>query len=188
MVKWSLKLEPLLRGEGFHFEDATSGGVIPKEFISAVGRGITESLSTSGNNGFPLVDIKATLVDGGFHVEDSSDIAFKVAASMALKDAVSKGGTSLLEPVMRLDVSTPAEYLGEVMGNLTGRRAQVSGLSEWKGVHVILARVPLAEMFGYATQLRSLSQGRAHYTMEFSKYELVPEEIARELLKKWRGF
>jgi elongation factor G len=183
-----IELEPLLRGGGFHFEDATSGGVIPREFITAVGKGITEALSTGGNNGFPLVDIKATLVDGGFHVEDSSDIAFKVAASMALKDAVSKGGTFLLEPVMRLDVSTPGEYLGEVMGNLTGRRAQVSGLSERKGVHVILALAPLAEMFGYATQLRSLSQGRAHYTMEFSKYELVPEEIAGELLKKWRGF
>jgi elongation factor G len=183
-----IELEPLLRGGGFHFEDATSGGVIPREFISAVEKGITEALSTGGNNGFPLIDIKATLVDGGFHVEDSSDIAFKVAASMALKNAVSSGGTSLLEPVMQLDVSTPGEYLGEVMGNLTSRRAQVSGLSERKGVRVIAALVPLAEMFGYATQLRSLSQGRAHYTMEFNKYELVPEEIAGELLKKWRGF
>ena len=183
-----IELEPLERGGGFRFEDATSGGVIPKIFISAVEKGILEALETSGNFGFPLVDLKATLLGGKFHEVDSSELAFKVAASMALKNGVRKSGSSLLEPLMRLDVVVPEEYLGEVMGDLTRRRAKVTGIQKRKGVQVISANAPLVEMFGYATRLRSLTQGRAHYTMEFSRYEVVPEVLADELLKKWRGF
>ena len=183
-----IELEPLERGGGFRFEDATSGGVIPKIFISAVEKGILEALETSGNFGFPLVDLKATLIGGKFHEVDSSELAFKVAASMALKNGVRKSGSSLLEPLMRLDVVVPEEYLGEVMGDLSRRRAQVTGVNKRKGVQVISANAPLVEMFGYATRLRSLTQGRAHYTMEFSRYEVVPEALAEELLKKWRGF
>ncbi len=178
-----LDLEPLERGKGFEFVDKVVGGAIPKEFIPAVGQGIRESMENGVLGGYPLVDIRATLVGGSFHEVDSSDLAFKVAGSMALREGAEKAGPVLLEPVMRLEVVAPEGATGDVIGDLVARRGQIAGLEMHSaGMQAVKGTVPLAEMFGYATTLRSATQGRGTFTMEFEHYDLVPQERARTIL------
>ncbi len=179
-----IEIEPGEPGSGFVFENASKGGVIPKEFIGPTEEGVGEALASGVYAGYPVVDIVVRLVDGDFHEIDSSDLAFKVAGSMALKDAVSKGQPVLLEPMMIVEVVTPEEYLGAVHGNLLSRRAQIeSMIPRVDGVQVVHAAVPLSEMFGYATDLRSMSQGRASFTMEFSRYEQLPGDLAGRIMR-----
>ncbi|MFO7270025.1 elongation factor G [Sphaerobacter thermophilus] len=179
-----LELEPLPRGEGFVFEDRIVGGVVPKEYIPAVEAGIREAMESGGEAGHPIVDIKAVLVDGSYHEVDSSEMAFKIAASMALKEGVRRAGSVVLEPYMKVEVTTPEEFMGDVMGDLNARRGRIEGMEMRAGAQVIRAYVPLASMFGYATDLRSMTQGRATYSMEFDHYEPVPENLAAEMKAK----
>ncbi len=183
-----INVEPGEPGKGFQFENLIIGGTIPKEFIPSAQAGIKEALATGPVAGYPLVDIKATLLDGSFHEVDSSEMSFRIAGSMALQDAVSRAGAIILEPVMRLEVLLPEIYLGDVVGDLNSRRAKIMSVDVRGDAQVILAETPLAKMFGYATQLRSMSQGRALFTMEFLRYEPVPEENRKELLTKLRGY
>jgi elongation factor G len=179
-----IRLEPKGRGEGFEYVDAIKGGAIPNEYIPAVGKGIKEALENGVIAGYPLVDVKATLYDGTYHDVDSSEIAFKIAGSMALQDAVKHADPTILEPIMKVEVTTPDEYMGDVIGDLSSRRAQVVGTQKRGMVTVILATVPLAELSGYATLLRSLSKGRATYYMEPSHYEEVPKNIQEKIIAK----
>ncbi|MCX2727729.1 elongation factor G [Thermomicrobium sp. 4228-Ro] len=179
-----LDLEPLPRGSGFVFEDRIVGGVIPKEYIPAVEAGIREAMQSGGVFGYPVVDIKAILFDGSYHEVDSSEMAFKIAASMALKEGVRRGNPVILEPIMRVEVVVPEEFTGDVIGDLNARRGRIEGMEVRAGAQVIRAMVPLATMFGYATDLRSMTQGRGTYTMEFDHYAPVPESIAQELVAK----
>lgn len=177
-----LEIEPLEKGKGFEFEDRTTGGVIPKEFIPAVERGVTEAMESGVLAGYPLVDLKVALVDGSYHDEDSSELAFKIAGSMALRDGVQKAGPVLLEPVMRVEVVVPEEFTGDVIGNLNARGAQIESMElRADGVQAVRAHVPLAEMFGYATDLRSMTQGRGTFTMEFDYYDEVSPEVAERI-------
>ncbi len=182
-----MKLEPLVPGSGFQFENKVVGGNIPKEYIPAVERGVKEASTTGVLAGFPLVDFKVILEDGSSHDVDSSEMAFKICASMGLKDGVRKGKPVLLEPFMKVEVVVPSEYMGDVMGDLSSRRGQIKGMEERSGAQVINADVPLAEMFGYSTTLRSTTQGRATYTMQFSHYERVPGSVSEELLARKAG-
>ena len=178
-----IELEPLEKGKGFEFVDGTRGGVIPKEFISPVEKGVKEAMESGVLAGYPLVDLKVTLVDGSFHEVDSSEMAFKVAGSMALKAGAAKAGPVLLEPVMKVEVVVPDEFAGDVIGNLSARRASIDGMQpHGGGTQAIDAHVPLAEMFGYATNLRSMSQGRGTFTMEFDHYVEVPDSVARAVM------
>ena len=177
-----LDLEPTEAGAGFIFESEIYGGSIPREYIPAVEQGVREALDSGVLAGYPIIDLKATLVDGSYHEVDSSEIAFKIAGSMALKEGARKAAPVLLEPVMNVEVVTPEEYLGDVMGDLSSRRGKIGGMVQRSSAQVIGASVPLAEMFGYATTLRSLSQGRAVYTMQFSHYEEVPKRKAEEII------
>ncbi len=178
-----LELEPLGPGAGFQFVDAIRGGAIPREFVPAVERGVREALESGVLAGYSLVDLKATLVDGSFHEEDSSELAFKVAGSIALREGTQKAGPVLLEPVMCVEVVTPEEFTGEIVGDLNARRAQIEGLDlRPVGLQAVAANVPLAEMFGYATDLRSMTQGRGVFTMEFLHYAQVDRQIADRIL------
>lgn len=177
-----LKIEPMEPGFGFEFKSEIIGGVVPREYIPAVEKGVIEALQTGVLAGYPMVDIRVSLIDGSFHQVDSSEIAFKIAASIAFKDGAAKCNPQLLEPVMSLEVVTPDEYLGDIIGNLNSRRARIESINPKKGVQVVHSAVPLAEMFGYATILRSLSQGRAIYTMQFSHYEKVPKEVSEKVV------
>ncbi len=179
-----LRLEPKPRGEGNEFVNAIKGGAIPAEFITSVEKGVKETEENGVLLGYPVVDVKATLYDGSYHEVDSSDVAFKIAASMAFQSAAKKAELSLLEPVMKVEVTTPAEYMGDVIGDLSSKRAQILGTEERSRATIINAIVPLAELSGYATQLRSMSQGRASYYMEPSHYEEVPRNIVEQLLAK----
>ena len=179
-----INMEPLPAGSGYVFENKIVGGVIPKEFIPSVDKGIQEALSNGVIAGFPTEDIKVELIDGSYHEVDSSEAAFKVAGSMAIKEAMRRSNPVLLEPVMSVEVVTPEQYMGDVMGNLSSRRGKIEGMEDRKNAKVINARVPLGEMFGYATDLRSATQGRATYTMQFSAYEPVPKNIADEVSSK----
>ncbi len=183
-----IKVEPLPRSKGFIFENQVSDGAIPKEFISAVEAGIKEALENGPLAGYPVVDLKAVLLDGNYHEEDSADLDFKIAGSMALQNAVRKARPKLLEPLMDVEVVVPEEYLGEVINDLNSRRGKILGIRPRVDAQVISAVAPLSEMFGYATALRSLSQGRAIYTMEFSRYKEVPENISERIITKIRGF
>jgi elongation factor G len=165
-----LELEPLTKGQGYIFEDKTSNGVIPKEFIPAVDAGVREAMESGVLAGYPVVDILVRLVDGSYHDEDSSSLAFKIAGSMALKNGVQRGRPILLEPIMRLEVVVPEDFVGDVMGDLNSRRAQIEGMEARSALQAVQAHAPLAEMFGYATALRSLTQGRGTFTMEFDYY------------------
>jgi len=182
-----LEIEPLEPGAGFEFEDKIVGGVVPREYIPAVKKGIEEAMQNGVMAGYPMVDIKATLYDGSYHDVDSSEMAFKIAGSMAFKEAASKAKPVLLEPVMKVEVVTPEEYMGDVIGDLNSRRGRVQGMSDRGNAKVIDAEVPLAEMFGYATSVRSMSQGRATYTMQFDHYEEVPSNIAQEIVARVKG-
>jgi elongation factor G len=179
-----LRLEPKPRGEGNEFVDAIKGGAIPAEFIRAVEKGVKETLDNGVLLGYPMVDIKVTCYDGSFHDVDSSEIAFKIAASQAIQAASKKANITLLEPIMKVEVTTPSEFMGEVIGDLSSKRAQISGSDEHGTATIIMAMVPLAELSGYATGLRSLTQGRAHYYMEPSHYEFVPKNIVDQLVSK----
>ena len=180
-----IKLEPNEPGKGYEFIDAIKGGVVPREYIPAVDKGIQETLPNGVLAGFPVVDVKVTLFDGSYHDVDSNENAFKMAASIAFKDAMRKANPVLLEPMMSVEVETPEEYMGNVMGDLSGRRGMVQGMEDLPGgIKVIKAEVPLAEMFGYSTQLRSLTQGRATYTMEFKHYSEAPKNVAEAIINK----
>jgi elongation factor G len=182
-----LELEPLEPGQGFEFVNATRGDVIPQEFVPAVERGVREAMESGILAGYPLVDLKATLVDGDFHEEDSSDLAFKVAGSIALRDGVKEAGPVLLEPVMRVEIVAPEEFTGEIVGDLNARRAQIESLEPRPvALQSVTANVPMAEMFGYATNLRSLTQGRGTFTMEFVHYAQVDRQVADRILYGWR--
>ena len=182
-----ITLEPGEKGSGYEFVDKIVGGVIPREYIKPVDAGIREALETGVYAGFPMVDVKATLFDGSFHEVDSSEMAFKIAGSMAVKDAVQKASPTILEPVMRVEVVMPEEFMGDVIGDLNSRRGHIEGMDNRNGTQVVSAFVPLASMFGYVTDLRSETQGRATSSMEFSHYAEVPQSIAAELVQKARA-
>jgi elongation factor G len=182
-----LKIEPLAKGTGFEFEDGTKGGSIPRNFIPSIENGIKEAMETGVLAGYPMVDVKATVIDGKYHDVDSSELAFKIAGSMAFKEAVEKASPVLLEPVMDVEVVTPQDFMGEVIGDLNSRRGKIQEMENRAGAQVIAARVPLATMFGYATKLRSITQGRANYTMQFAVYEPVPQAIFEELTARNSG-
>ncbi|MDN5316506.1 MAG: elongation factor [Thermoanaerobacterium sp.] len=179
-----LEMEPLERGQGYQFENKIVGGVIPKEYIPAVDAGVQEAMENGILGGYEVVDVKVSLVDGSYHEVDSSDMAFKIAGSMAFKEGMKKGGAVLLEPIMEVEVVVPEEYMGDVMGDINSRRGRIEGMMDRAGAKVIRGMVPLAEMFGYATDLRSKTQGRGTYTMQFSHYEEVPKNIADQILAK----
>jgi elongation factor G len=178
-----IKLEPNETGKGYEFVDAIKGGTVPREYIPAVDKGLQETLPNGVLAGFPVVDVKVTLFDGSYHDVDSNENAFKMAASMAFKDAMRKASPVLLEPMMAVVVETPEDYMGNVMGDLSGRRGIVQGMDDLPGgMKEVKAEVPLAEMFGYATQLRSLTQGRATYSMEFKHYSEAPKSVAEAVI------
>jgi elongation factor G len=179
-----LRLEPQEPGVGYAFENAIVGGVIPKEYIPAVDKGVREQIENGVLAGYPVVDVKVTLYDGSYHDVDSSEMAFKVAGSMAFKEGALTADPALLEPIMKVEVVTPDEYMGDVMGDLNRRRGIVQGMDDAPAGKVVRAEVPLAEMFGYATDLRSATQGRATYSMEFAKYAEAPSTIAEAVIKK----
>jgi elongation factor G len=180
-------IEPNEAGKGFEFENKIVGGKIPKEYIPAVEAGVKDAMGNGVVCGYPLEDIKVTLIDGSFHDVDSSEIAFKIAGSMALRDAAKKAAPTLLEPKMALEVVVPEDYLGSVMGDVTSRRGNVKGMNPRNGVQVLNADVPLSEMFGYATELRSMTQGRAVFTMQFSHYAHAPKYIVEQMVEKFQG-
>jgi elongation factor G len=182
-----IALEPAGPGEGYEFVDRIVGGRIPREFIPAVDLGIQEAMESGVLAGYPVVDVRVELVDGSYHDVDSSEMAFKVAGSMAFKQGVQRAKPKLLEPVMAVEVITPEEYLGDVMGDLNSRRGRVEGLEPRGNAQAIRARVPLATMFGYATDLRSTTQGRATFTMQFDRYEEAPQSVASEIVAAAQG-
>ena len=182
-----IDLEPTGPGGGYEFLDKITGGVIPKEYIPSVDAGIQDAMQSGVLAGYPVVDVRATLVYGSYHDVDSSEMAFKIAGSMAFKEAAKKAKPVLLEPIMAVEVVTPDEYMGDVIGDLSSRRGKVEGMEQRGTSQVIRAQVPLAEMFGYATDLRSRTQGRATYTMQFNSYQEVPESVSREIVARVRG-
>jgi len=183
-----LRLEPLTSGEKYVFEKKISSGVIPREYFSAIEKGIKEAMSNGVLAGYPMVNIKAILYDGSYHEVDSSEIAFKIAASMAFQEGAKKALPKLLEPVMDVEVVVPEEYMGDVIGDLNARRGSILGIHPRADAQVISVLVPLSEMFGYATRLRSLTQGRAVFSMEFTRYQEVPENLSEKILTKVRGY
>jgi elongation factor G len=178
----SLKVEPLPPGTGFEFVDATKGGVIPQEFIPAVGQGARDAALSGVLAGYPVVDLKVTVYDGSFHEVDSSELAFKIAASICLRDACKKAALHLLEPVMKVEVTMPEPFLGDVIGDLNSRRAHVREIAPRGNLQVVRAHVPLAEMFGYATAIRTITSGRGNYAMEPDCFEPVPKNIQEKIL------
>ena len=180
-------IEPVESGSDFEFVNKIVGGAVPREYISAVGKGVQEALESGVLAGYPVVDVKVTLVDGSYHEVDSSEMAFKIAGSMAFKEGVKKATPVLLEPIMGIEVVTPEEYMGDVIGDLNSRRGRIQTMNQRANVRVIAAQAPLSSMFGYATDLRSKTQGRATYTMQFSHYEEVPKNISEDIITKVRG-
>jgi elongation factor G len=181
-----IKIEPNEQGKGYEFVDKIVGGVIPREYIKPIDMGIRDALDTGPYAGYPMVDVKVTLFDGSFHEVDSSEMAFRIAASMALKEAAHKASPVILEPVMKVEVTMPEQFLGDVIGDINSRRGHIEAMESRASTQVVRARVPLAEMFGYATDLRSMTQGRASYSMELSHYAEVPANLAVELVQKSR--
>jgi elongation factor G len=182
-----IEVEPLAPGTGFEFVNKVVGGTVPKEYINPTAAGIREAMDTGTLAGFPMVDLRATLVDGSYHEVDSSEMAFKIAGSMALKNAVAKAAPVLLEPIMKVEVTMAEEFLGDIMGDLNARRGHILGVDARAGSQIVRAQVPLAEMFGYATELRSMTKGRATYSMEFSHYAPVPSSVSQEVVSKARS-
>ena len=179
-----IEISPLKAGEGFVFEDKTVGGVIPKEFMKPLEEGIRDAMNAGVVAGYPVVDIKVTVLDGSYHEVDSSEIAFRIAGSMALRDALEKAGPILMEPIMKVDIITPGEYLGDVLSDISARRGQIQGMEATSNAQVVDAFVSLSEMFGYATSLRSRTQGRGVFTMQISHFEQVPESVRALIAKK----
>ncbi|MAO73639.1 MAG: hypothetical protein CL409_06180 [Acidimicrobiaceae bacterium] len=182
-----INLEPSEAGEGYVFDDTIKGGVIPKEYISSVDAGLQSSMDNGPLAGFPMVDVKVSLIDGSTHDVDSSEMAFKIAGTMAMREAARAAGPVLLEPIMSVEVVTPEDYMGDVIGDLNARRGRVGQMENRGTAQVIDAQVPLSEMFGYANDLRSRTQGRATYSMQFENYQQVPPNIAEEIVKRIRG-
>jgi elongation factor G len=182
-----INLEPTGPGGGYEFVDLIKGGKIPREYIPSVDAGIEEALDQGIIAGYPLVDVRAILTDGSYHEVDSSEMAFKIAGSMALQEAARKAGVKILEPIMEVEVTTPDEYMGDVIGDLNSRRGKVEGMTQRGNSQVIRAQVPMSEMFGYATDLRSKTQGRATYSMQFHSYQDVPDSIADDIVATRRG-
>jgi elongation factor G len=178
-----LRLEPLAAGKGYEFVNGIVGGVVPREYVPAVDKGVREQMANGVIAGYPVVDVKVTIFDGSYHDVDSSEIAFKIAGSMAFKEGAKKARPVLLEPIMNVEVVTPEDYMGDVNGDLNRRRGVLQGLEDAPAGKIVRAQVPLSEMFGYATTLRSMSQGRATYTMEFAHYHEVPTNVAQEIIK-----
>jgi elongation factor G len=183
----NIYVEPSEKGKGFEFINGIKGGSIPKEYINPVAAGIEEAMKGGILAGYPMQDIKVTLFDGKYHDVDSSEMAFKIAGSLGFKEGARKANPVILEPIMAVEVVTPEEYMGDVMGNLSSRRGRIEGMEPRSGAQVIRAKVPLSDMFGYSTQLRSMTQGRANYSMEFSNYEEVPKNVAEEIIEKATG-
>jgi elongation factor G len=181
-----LRVEPLAAGE-YEFVNEIRGGSIPKEFIKPIDQGIKEALEGGILAGYPMVDVKATLYDGSYHDVDSNEMAFKIAGSMAFKEAARKASPVLLEPVMSVEVVTPEDFAGTIMGDLSSRRGRIEGMEHRAGSQVIKAIVPLAEMFGYATHMRSSTQGRAEYSMHFARYEEAPRSVSEEIIARVQG-
>ena len=181
-----INLEPA-PGEGFDFVNNIKGGVIPSEFLPAVEQGIEEALESGVKAGYPMVDVRVELIDGSYHDVDSSEMAFKVAGSRAVQEAAKKANPVLLEPLMSVEVVVPEDFMGDVIGDLSRRRGKVQGQEQRGNAFVVQAFVPLGEMFGYATDLRSSTQGRATYTMQFERYEQVPDNIAQEIIEHQAG-
>jgi elongation factor G len=179
-----LKLEPLEQGAGYEFVDNVVGGAVPREYISAVDKGIEEQMENGVIAGFPMVDVKVTLYDGSYHDVDSSEMAFKIAGSMGFRNGATAADPVLLEPIMKIEVVTPEEYMGDVMGDLNRRRGIVQGMEDGPAGKIINAEVPLAQMFGYSTDLRSATQGRATYSMEFAKYAEAPNSVVTAIVKQ----
>jgi elongation factor G len=177
-----IRVEPKERGTGFEFVDEIKGGVIPKEYINPARKGIEEAMEKGVVAGYPMVDLKATLYDGSFHEVDSSEMAFKIAGSMALQAAAKKANPVLLEPIMKLEVTVPQEFFGDAIGDISSRRGKIEDTQDQMESKIINVKVPLSEMFGYATNLRSLTQGRGTFTMEFDHYEDVPANVAQEII------
>lgn len=182
-----IEFEPLERGKGYEFVNKIQGGAVPRQYMSAVQQGVKEALESGVLAGYPIIDIKATAVDGSYHEVDSSEIAFKMAGSLAVREGVKEAGPILLEPIMKLEAATPKEFLGDIMGDLNSRRARVEAIELRAWTHIVRCYVPLAETFGYATDLRSISQGRATYSMEFYCYQEVPKDMAREIVTRMRS-
>jgi elongation factor G len=182
-----IDVEPTGPGGGYEFVDKIVGGIIPKEYISSIDAGIQESLQSGVLAGYPMVDVRATLVHGSYHDVDSSEMAFKIAGSLAIKKATRLAHPVLLEPIMAVEVVTPDDYMGDVIGDISSRRGRIEGVDQRGSSQVIRGQVPLGDMFGYATDLRSRTQGRATYTMQFHSYQEVPESISREIVARVRG-
>jgi elongation factor G len=182
-----VEVEPREEGSGFEFVSKIVGGTIPKEYIPSAEQGMKEACESGILAGYPVIDLKVTLTDGSYHEVDSSEMAFKIAGSMAMKEAVMKASPVLLEPVMKVEVEVPEDFLGDVMGDLNSRRGQIEGMGSEAGVAKVTADVPLAEMFGYATDIRSKTQGRGIFSMEFSHYGEVPRNVAEAIISKNSG-
>jgi elongation factor G len=182
-----IRIEPLPSGTGFEFENEIFGGSIPKEFIGPAEAGMKEALEGGVLAGYPMSDLKVSLYDGSYHDVDSSEMAFKIAGSIALKEAARRAGPVLLEPIMAVEVVVPEEYMGDVIGDINSRRGRIEGMELRATTQIIKAKAPLSEMFGYATELRSRTQGRGSFTMHFGKYEEVPASIAEEIVSKVQG-
>ena len=183
----NIKIEPLPAGSGFEFENKIFGGAIPREFIMPVKRGIEEAMRNGVIAGYPVVDIKVTLLDGSYHDVDSSELAYRIAGSIAFKEGVKKAGSVLLEPVMKLDVSVPENYLGDVINDITSRRGKIEDIIDKDNAKYVKSNVPLSEVFGYSTALRSITQGRAVFSMEFHHFAQIPKSLEEKLLYKVTG-
>jgi elongation factor G len=180
-----IRLEPLERGTGFEFVNEIKGGAIPQEYIKPISKGIEEAMARGVIAGYPVIDIKATVYDGSYHEVDSSEAAFKIAGSLAFQEAFKRADPVVLEPIMKVEVTTPEQFMGDIVGDLSSKRGQIENMSDRSdGIKVITAHVPLNSMFGYSTQVRSMSQGRAAYSMEFEKYQELPKNLAAELAEK----
>jgi elongation factor G len=183
-----IEVNPIEAGAGFEFQNKIVGGAVPREYVPAIENGIKEAMEGGIVAGYPMIDVGVTLVDGSYHEVDSSEMAFKIAGSMALKAAAQKAEPALKEPIMAVEIVTPDEYLGDIIGDLNSRRGRIEGMEPASGgTQVIRAQVPLAEMFGYATVVRSMTQGRASYSMEPSHYEEVPRSVADEIVARTQG-
>ncbi len=180
----TVEFEPMERGGGYEFINKIVGGAIPREYIPAIGKGISKKMETGGRAGFPVIDLRATVVDGSYHEVDSNEMAFEIAGSLALQEAMEKAGTDILEPIMRLEVITPEQFMGDVIGDLNSRRGHVESTESKAGAQVVRGYVPLANLFGYTTDLRSMTQGRASSSFEFDHYQAVPQSVAKELVEK----
>jgi elongation factor G len=182
-----LKLEPNEPGKGYEFINGIVGGAVPREFIPAIDKGVKEAVDTGVVAGYPVVDVKVTAFDGSYHDVDSNEMAFKIAGSMAFKDAAKRARPVLLEPVMRVEVVVPKEFMGDIMGDIASRRGHIQSQEDLGGTQIVASRVPLSEMFGYATDLRSRTQGRATYSMHFDRYEQAPNHVAEEVIARMQG-